>query len=624
MDSRPPQLASQDPYDGNLHVVSFPAPETALPSVATISQDATGGRAGEEMQILSNLAEKDRASQGFGNQSHSSQPVPPPLPRPTSPPLPSFQPFTPPPRPRDRRHDQMYMPQPPGFFPGTRLSYQAKLSNTASTVPWNMQSSWRVSKHQEPGPDTNGRPKSEEFTSGSDDGDFEKVSSQISHSKEQKEPISHPVEDNVPFIEKQNQLSATGITKTLADFVQSKMNHSLLGSSEQATLFGLLLDNIERLEWMNIALVERLEHQVALIDIAPKPVLPTIGEPESKNSSSPSIRMQILHQVTCTNDVHYHNGSLYVDPPTFKTFRYQGMEQKKLEGKELIAEIEDYLRSKPDLSFVVFKQHVCEDKKDRHHIPFIFLGVTCACQICTQERLNQAHSANDIRTEQLRVVSPVLKQALRGLATCHMDGFSVGAEGDPQMSAPYLFMYHHRTEIKNALEAGGGSEVEHLRLLNDWIETNHGKDYEEADQLFEQGFVSEAHLSKLFKPNHFVIKPKLGGNARAYALQFWPSWKNQKLYTQVWSWKYDGFDFSRDRELLSQTFDRHKVIPITDLKVFPMQYASKDLVNRIAERGKKYWSMRNGQFVSYYGMNSLREDNYVSFSLSSRLSSYSN
>ena len=303
---------------------------------------------------------------------------------------------------------------------------------------------------------------------------------------------------------------------------------------------------------------------------------------------------------------------MYADQPTFKEVYFRGANRptKKLEGSERINEVERYLRSRPELSFVVFKSHVCEDQRD-NTLNWFRPKMYCYCRNCVQNDLNQQKKGYELRAEQLRIMSPTLKKALRGLGKTRMDGFTVGSEGDPHMCAPYLFLYHHRAEMAEKLGEGDGEESDHLQLLKDWVNENYGKEYEEADELFKNGMVSEAHLSKLFKPNQVIIKKKSGPDAVAYAAHWWPYWKDGELLIQLWRWKYDGFDLTRRKKRLVLTYDTHKNVPITDLDAFPMEYAPKATIDSIMDRGKRYWSMRNGHFASYSGLDSLREESYV-------------
>lgn len=589
-------------------------PPSLLIGSTAISKDATNGRAGEETQIMSSLAQKSKASRTFGGRANDTlgRPPPPPSPPPSPPPPPMFRPPTPEELHRNPFEGSLTDPHSMSFTPGTRFAYQyaGASSDTTPRAPPEWQSTWSAARAISPSQDFD-RNSVTSFSTG--------VVEQPNVANETEQDCESQESD----AERTNQLAASGITQTLAEIVQSKMKHSIFGSSDEAILFRFLLDNIERLEWMNIALNNKLETQGAT-NTALKEKLekhansidrPAISVPNISETRPGSLL--VLHQVSCTNRSHGHNGTLYADQPVFKERTSHGNSHPviKLEGSELIQDLERYIKSRPELAFVVIKNNVCEDQKDDSNRRLrSSTRLQCVCRSCIQRAHNNNALPNEMRTEQLRVISPDLKKALRGLGRCRMDGWIVGSEGDPQMSAPYLYLYHHRKEMALTLETEKGNQANtHLKLLKDWLDTNYGKEYDEADHLFREGLVSECHLSKLFKPNSVIICKEDGKDDTAYAVQYWPLWYERVLLAQIWSWEYDGFHTSRDRSMLSITYDAHGTIPIVDLEAFPVEYAPEGCVRLIVERGQRYWSMRNGTFVSYSGWGNLREDFYVRF-----------
>jgi hypothetical protein len=398
----------------------------------------------------------------------------------------------------------------------------------------------------------------------------------------------------------------------LAHKVQSQSTQELLGNSVQSSLFSFLIHNIEKLEWMNIALNEKLaqatsktpvdqgtDSKASISSIAPEEVPP-----------EPCVK--VMHRVFCFNYGHEHPNAVYADLPKFKEIKDRGSSQptRKLEGSEKINDVGGYLRARPEISFIVYKSHVCEERQVAFRNPGA--SWSCSCRACVQEDMRMQDTSIRSGHEQLRIASPLLKKALRGLGKCRMDGFIV--DGDPQMAAPYLFLYQHRAAIADKLKEGSSEENKHLRLLKEFLDANYGKEYDEADELFKEGIVCESHLSKLFKPNQIIIHRNPAGDREAHAAHWWPYWKGGQLTIQAWSWKFNGLDLTREPKQLCLTYDTHRSVAITDLAAFPLEYAPKELVETLLNRGKKFWSMRNGYFASYSGMDSLREQSYVRFS----------
>jgi hypothetical protein len=398
--------------------------------------------------------------------------------------------------------------------------------------------------------------------------------------------------------------------------VQSQSTKDLLGSSDQSALFSFLLNNIEKLEWMNIALNEKLVQATltAPEDQGTDSKAPVPGSvPKVDPKVTPEPCGKVIHRVFCDNFGHDHHGAIYADLPEFKELKASGSRQptRKLKGSEQINDVGGYLRERPEISFVVYKSHVCEEQRAVANMESYGSrsSMHCSCRACVQQDLRKRDRSSSLRDEQLRIVSPQLKKVIRGLGKCRMDGFIV--DGDPQMSAPYLFLYQHRAAMAAKLEEGNSEENEHLQLLNEFLDANYSKEYDETDKLFKERKVSESHLSKLFKPNQIIVQRNPGGDPVAYAAHWWPYWKDGQLTIQAWSWAFNGLDLTRQAEQLVLTYDTHKNVPITDLTAFPIEYAPKELIETLLNRGKKFWSMRNGYFASYSGMDSLREESYV-------------
>ncbi|CAI6238217.1 unnamed protein product [Periconia digitata] len=583
-----------------------------LQSAATISKDATHGRAGEERQILSNLAQRAQASNAFGVRSDD--------------PTPAVDPgfLAPPPSLDLPPPDLMSRPPPAGsgynseetddeddddksLFDLARSSSivsgkRPMATSTSAKVPLDWQPRWSSSS------DT-------EFVAVTNEDEKTAISIATPEIKrrEGKKPSSEVDGELSP---EPRSSSVSGLTETLAGVIQKQLKHNLLGPGPDSTMFKFLLDNIERLEWINIALNDKLEK----LGNPEKPISPTtkeqadapvVAELSATDGTSARITgVQVLHNVVCGNFRHDHDGVYFADQPIYREGQSRRSKQptKKLEGTIVINDVEAYIRCNPELSFVVFKSHVCEDQRFRYVRPPF--NLMCACRVCVENELLQQRNVGEMQSEQLRVVSPELKRALRSLGDCRIDGHVTGTEDDPQMSAPYLYLYHHRAQLNRKLREEKTSETEHLQRLKDWLDENYGNQYDEADQLFADGLVSQSHISKLFKPNQVIIKQKPGRDAKAYVVQYWPFLKGEELYTQVWSWEYDGFELRRKRKLLSLTFHSQENMRVTDLKVFPLEYAPQSLVDSVIKRGQKYWSMRNGKFVSYSGLDSLREESY--------------
>ena len=376
--------------------------------------------------------------------------------------------------------------------------------------------------------------------------------------------------------------------------------------NEVSILFRFLLDKIEKLEWLNNALTDQMAKSKE------KTASPNDLDAEIEETE-PKPRLQVLHQVICSNTKHQHDRALYLDQPKFIERKTRDRQLRALQGNDSVLDLEAYLKENPDISFVVLKSHVCEVSS---HISRLSgankRDLPCSCRNCVNRILLDGLSNFEPQQEQLRIVSQSLKTSLKRLGRSRTDGLVVGSEGDPYMYAPYLYLYHHRQEMVDVLKTGNDEESEHLQLLKDFIDLNYGEEYKEADNLFKSGMVSEKHLPKLFKPNQVVVSIE-DGEPVAHVLHCWPFWHNGNLHMRSWSWEFNGHNLQRVASQNQLKYETDDNVPVTKLPFFPIDFASKETIQTVVNRGQKFWTMREGYFASYSGWDSHRDQFYVSF-----------
>lgn len=56
-------------------------------------------------------------------------------------------------------------------------------------------------------------------------------------------------------------------------------------------------------------------------------------------------------------------------------------------------------------------------------------------------------------------------------------------------------------------------------------------------------------------------------------------------------------------------------IPIQELPVYPIKYATQDVLIQLKNRGQKFWNLRYQQYVSYTGWDVKEDENHVKHSL---------
>jgi len=266
-----------------------------------------------------------------------------------------------------------------------------------------------------------------------------------------------------------------------------------------------------------------------------------------------------------------------------------------------IQNLDYYIETHPDASFIVVKEH-----------------------LCSSERVKSGASSSE-RQEQMLIISSKLDAALRAVAdfapyeaawTNRRNKRSMYGK----MNAPYLFIFHHHGKLHEHLEKAPDGNDD-LGVMLSFINDHYGEEYTSARTLFAQGRTTAEHVTKLFKPLTVAVDTNQG-TVRAYVVYSLPEIDNNIIRFSVCAYNNDG------RSLVRWAWKEPLVVApsiemdITDLKIHPLSHAKPEMVDQIRRNGKQFLDLRSRTFVCYHGWDYLRTQSYVSASLSP-LSSFS-
>lgn len=200
-------------------------------------------------------------------------------------------------------------------------------------------------------------------------------------------------------------------------------------------------------------------------------------------------------------------------------------------------------------------------------------------------------------------------------------------EGNFQVPAPYLFMYHSRHFINDLTVNMSEPSKRQLAILSEYISTGFETEYKAADSLLARGRISARYMKYLFKPNDILVEGK-EDKTRAYVSSSWPLYSEEadkssldNLQKQIgfkplkstsdkgkvgiwkieaWSWNFDG-SFRREQKniQLRMAADSEADRDIDQLNVRPLKYVDREIVVRLQQRGKTFWDCRFRQLISY-------------------------
>ena len=324
--------------------------------------------------------------------------------------------------------------------------------------------------------------------------------------------------------------------------------------------------------------------------------------------SLPPPQHLVIHQVNCNESgIHASHGtvSYFFDRPRLFT---GDCKASRLRGTKVANISQDYLDDHPNLSFVVYESYNCNEYHEllkydfeRIHMPQI-----------NPLTLNQLRpylfilkSDGDYalpKTQVIKGVSLELTKAIREANSLSSGGLD--RLGNTQSwTAPYLEFYQTRMLLGRLISSPtsklSSTAKQQLSLLHSVVRNLCINDWAEADKLFKSGVVNKRHFSKLFSPRQVVIR-MVDSLPMAYLLEkTGVSRADNSIDLFCVSWTFERVFTKRTELITLQWLNDRKEIPITDLKVYPLQYDTSGLEGRIRERGEIFWRCRQRAFMSY-------------------------
>lgn len=220
-----------------------------------------------------------------------------------------------------------------------------------------------------------------------------------------------------------------------------------------------------------------------------------------------------------------------------------------------------------------------------------------------------------------------------------------GSLKDEVMVAPYYWWYCYRDQ-PDIFDTLSRAQEKLIRNLTDWIEANYSELYSRIDSQFERGMVSAASMSFLVRPGDVLVRMDQDSveaylasssldvinkenfrvrmsedhlsSSDEFARLHAATPPTKKVQTEwevnAWSYIYNG-NFSKQTKKLSIAFSddtENTEIPVQDLSVFPLRFASLELRESLEQRGKTFWSCRYRKYISY--AKETKEEHGVSYS----------
>ncbi|KAH7200987.1 hypothetical protein BKA60DRAFT_528147 [Fusarium oxysporum] len=304
-------------------------------------------------------------------------------------------------------------------------------------------------------------------------------------------------------------------------------------------------------------------------------------------------RYEVIHSVRCEQS--RMEGRLYLDQPWVVE---SGPNNAHLRGSQPILNFELFLERNKEVVFVVYKDYRCcgrqQNSRSKAHM----------------EPGGQVEASSLLTAEHISIISPELSSAMvdfseTALAEFPHTDFKEGEE----MKHPYIWWFHRRKEINEVL---GKHELSPwslmVNLVREYVLERMAEEWETVDELLARKKISLKYMDYLFIPDQIAISTEQGRDIS----------KLQGVVTQGWLERQPFLDYSAIVNVTFWTFDGTfrkvskeysiKDLPITllaemeefnitDLPLYPIDYASHETTEAIRKRGRMFWKCRLRNYV---------------------------
>lgn len=326
----------------------------------------------------------------------------------------------------------------------------------------------------------------------------------------------------------------------------------------------------------------------------------------SKTSKPP--RYVVLHEVCCdrkATDGHNHSShpskATYFDIPRLSK---RDSRASPLRGKEQVYDLNTYQHQNDDVCIIVCKQYYCQDYHDSYHTLFTKYPVPSWVKSMgpydarpwfyfLTEDAPEATAEN----EYILLCSDALKRALSTLRN-RIPRSDFDGPLSEKLKSPYDYFYHHHATIRELCASLTLQDQELVFVLLEFIVESQKDNFEEADNMFGRGCVSQAHFGKLFKASDIVVR-KESGSPRAYQIESIQELDGYSLSLQCWTWDFDGQFYKSRHEIAVERLYGPGEVHITSLSVWPLRLDKPAVFERLQERGMMFWGLRRKRLVHY-------------------------
>lgn len=207
----------------------------------------------------------------------------------------------------------------------------------------------------------------------------------------------------------------------------------------------------------------------------------------AKTQQSPP-RGQVIHTVRC----HFSGIRSYLDQP----WVVETGNRLHVRGGQSINNFELFLERNKEIAFIVYRQYDCCTRSvTPHRREQGGIGV----EIDPSALLQREHIhilADELKT----VLEAIFVTALQDVPCPDLDHVPnrVQADTGEEISHPYLWYYHGRTEIGQMIDGLPAATRRYAVPFRDYVQGRMSEDWTAVDALLREGMVTAAYIDYLF------------------------------------------------------------------------------------------------------------------------------
>ncbi|ESU15644.1 hypothetical protein FGSG_09116 [Fusarium graminearum PH-1] len=269
-------------------------------------------------------------------------------------------------------------------------------------------------------------------------------------------------------------------------------------------------------------------------------------------------RYEIIHSVRCEQS--RTEGRLYLDQPWVVE---TGPNDAHLRGSQPILNFELFLERNKEIVFVIYKDYRCcgrqHNSRSRAHT----------------EPDGQVDASSLLTAEHISIISPDLSSAMEEFSDIALGDFPhTDFRGGEEMRHPYIWWFHRRKEIDEALEKYKSSPwLPMVYLFREYILGRMTEEWETVDGLLARKRICLKYMDYLFAT---------------------------KVNVTFWTFNGTFRKASKEcsiKDITPTPVDEMDEFNITDLPLYPIEYASSEIADAL-HRFSVHGRYRNTQEVA--------------------------